>query len=154
MGGMYHHIQSFNAIANQVCNSLLFLAVVGLSLPCAAVVLPNVRFTESEMLTFSRIIAVLLLATYLVYLYFQLVSHHAMFSGDAKQVTEVAATAGPGAVAITGSIGEEGEQEGEGEDDDEAEEPVLTITAELGVLLTISVIVAMASECAPDAQLE
>lgn len=151
MGGMYYHIQSFNALANQVCNSLLFLAVVGLSLPCAAVVLPNVRFTEAEMLAFSRIVAVLLLAAYLTYLYFQLVSHHDMFSGDVKQLKDMATSSGPGAISIVGDIEAEDEQEGEDEED---EQPVLTITAELGVLLAISVIVAMASECAPEALLE
>lgn len=134
-------MQSFNALANQVCNSLLFLAVVGLSLPCAAGVLPTTHFDESDMLTFSRIISVLLLLVYLGYLYFQLVSHQDLFKAGA---------AVPKMEGGAGGVIEEETEEGDEEDGSEDEEqPALTITAELGVLAIISIIVAMASECAP-----
>lgn len=139
-GGMYHHVQSFNALANQVCNSLLFLAVVGLTLPVAAASLPGVQFSESEMLTFSRIIAVLLLLVYVAYLYFQLISHNDMFVADKGQEIEA---------ENQDQMDRNNPMTGEGDDDEEGEEPVLTITAELLTLLAISVIVAMASECVP-----
>ena len=82
---MFHYVQSFNAVANQVCNSLMFLAVVGLTLPVAAANLAEIHFTDADMLIFSRIIAVLLLATYITYLYFQLQSHSDLFKADKTQ---------------------------------------------------------------------
>ena len=141
-GGLFHHVQSFNALANQVCNSLLFLAVVGLTLPIAAATLPGVQFSENEMLIFSRIIAILLLAVYITYLYFQLMSHNDLFVASKDQ--EIVAD-------NQNQLNENNPTtEGEGDEEEEEEEqPVLTITAELLTLLTISIIVAMASECAP-----
>ena len=140
-GGLFHHVQSFNALANQVCNSLLFLAVVGLTLPIAAATLPGVQFSENEMLIFSRIIAILLLAVYITYLYFQLMSHNDLFVASKDQ--EIVAD-------NQNQLDENNPTtEGEGEEEEEEEQPVLTITAELLTLLTISIIVAMASECAP-----
>ena len=144
-------MQSFNAIANQVCNSLLFLAVVGLSLPIAAATMPGISFSSNDMLHFSRIIAILLLLVYLTYLYFQLVSHNDLFTADKGQEIQA-----PGQSErnqqqgnTNGGAQQQGEQEEESDEEDEQEEPVLTITAELSVLMLISVIVAMASECAP-----
>jgi Ca2+:H+ antiporter len=138
-------MQSFNALANQVCNSLLFLAVVGLTLPCAAGVLPNIHFTDADMLIFSRIIAVLLLLVYLAYLYFQLISHNHMFTTNAGAPK----IEGPGGEQPDTFTGMETVQEGDGDDDDdEPEQPALTITAEIGILALISLIVALASECA------
>ena len=142
-GGLYHHVQSFNALANQVCNSLLFLAVVGLMLPLAAANLPGVQFSESEMLVFSRIIALLLLLVYVTYLYFQLMSHNDLFVADKGQEIEAENQEQMNRNNPM-TEGEQGGDEGE-----EGEEPVLTVTAELLTLLAISVIVAMASECAP-----
>jgi Ca2+:H+ antiporter len=134
---MYHKTQSFNALANQVCNSLLFLAVVGLSLPCAAGVLTTISFTDTGMLYFSRFIAILLLFVYLSYLYFQLITHNDMFTGKIET---------PGGGQLTG--GECIPEEDDGDEEEEPEQPALTITAELGLLLLISVIVALASEYA------
>lgn len=144
-GGAFHHVQTFNALANQVCNSLLFLAVVGLSLPCAAGVLSTTHFNESDMLAFSRIISVLLLLVYLCYLYFQLISHQDLFTAGAAVPKIGDASGGDGAPDAVA----EGEGEADGSEGGEEEEmPALTITAELSVLAVISVIVAMASECA------
>lgn len=81
--------------------------------------------TPESTLHFSRVIAVLLLVTYIVYLYFQLVSHNKYFLPPV-------------------------DPEGEAEEEEEgAEAPALTVTAEIGVLLAISLVVAVASECAP-----
>ena len=121
-GGFNYELQYFNSVANRVSNSLLFLAVIGLVLPCVASLLPNMSFSAESMLHFSRVIAVLLLVTYIVYLYFQLVSHNKHFLPPP-------------------------DPEGEGEEEEEVEEPALTVTAELGTLLAISLIVAVASEC-------
>lgn len=116
-GGLSNKVQTFNAVSNQVSNSLLFLAVVALVLPSAAAHFPA-NFDADDMLSFSRIIAVLLLIVYICYLYFQLVSHNDLFVAEGGQ-----------------------------EEDDEEEEPALTVTAELCSLLAISLIVAAASEC-------
>lgn len=125
-GGLHYEIQEFNSVANRVSNSLLFLAVIGLILPSVMPFLPteglkSLLTTEDTTLHFSRVIAVLLLVTYIVYLYFQLVSHNKYFLPPADP---------------------ESDDEGE-----EAEQPALTVTAELGTLLAISLIVAVASEC-------
>jgi Ca2+:H+ antiporter len=143
---MRYKIQSFNMIANQVCNSLLFLAVVALTLPCAAAYLPDTRFSDADMLTFSRIIAILLLCVYLAYLYFQLISHNAMFAAPSDEPA-IGRDGQPVQPNGSGALNEpDGNSAEAGE---EAEEPALTVTAELLTLLTISVIVAAASECAP-----
>jgi Ca2+/H+ antiporter len=190
-GGLKHKVQIFNSVANQVSNSLLFLAVVGLILPwnCGQVghlmrnckkplqqdaaqsgeqaagkppvvlihsgqsvpdivanndfifdsgathhvvndpcLLYNVKapyfaaqFSSDDILAFSRVIAILLLVAYLAYLYFQLVSHNDLFTPEIEEASEAG----------------------------ETEEPALTVTAELGILFAISVVVALASECAP-----
>ena len=116
-GGLSHKVQTFNSVSNQVSNSLLFLAVIALILPSAAAYFPK-TFTDSEMLHFSRVIAIMLLIIYICYLYFQLVSHNDLFVA-----------------------------EGEGGEEEEPEEAALTITAEVLSLLVISLIVAAASEC-------
>eukprot|EP00892_Ulva_mutabilis_P007795 jgi/Ulvmu1/5388/UM022_0183.1 len=116
-GGLSNKVQTFNSVSNQVSNSLLFLAVIALILPSAAAQLPT-NFTNANMLRFSRTIAVLLLIVYVAYLYFQLVSHNDLFVAE-------------------GVSDDEGEAE---------EEPALTVTAEVLSLLTISLIVAAASE--------
>lgn len=116
-GGLNNKVQKFNALANSVCNSLLFLAVVALSLPLAAAYLPDVQFSNDDMLFFSRFIAIALIAVYIAYLYFQLVSHHDLFAA-----------------------------EDEGGDDADAEGPALTVTAEIGMLAGVSLVVALASE--------
>lgn len=126
-GGFNYQLQEFNSIANRVSNSLLFLAVIGLILPTVMPMLPNMSFNEDATLHFSRVIAVLLLVTYIVYLYFQLVSHHTYFL--------------PAAEAAEGGDGAEPEEA------EELEKPALTVTAELGALLAISLVVAVASEC-------
>lgn len=116
-GGLSNKVQTFNAVSNQVSNSLLFLAVVALILPSAAAHFPA-HFDPADMLSFSRIIAVLLLIVYIAYLYFQLVSHNDLFVAEGGPVEH-----------------------------EEVEEPALTVTAEIVSLLVISLIVAAASEC-------
>ena len=37
-GGMYYKTQSFNAVGNRTCASLLFLAAIGIIMPTAAAV--------------------------------------------------------------------------------------------------------------------
>jgi Ca2+/H+ antiporter len=146
-GGMRYQVQTFNMIANQVCNSLLFLAVVALTLPCAAAYLPDTKFSEADMLLFSRIIAILLLGVYVAYLYFQLISHNSMFVSASNEPT-IGFDGEP--VTNGGGGGASGGEGGEAEPEDEApEQPALTVTAELLTLLCISVVVAAASECAP-----
>jgi len=99
-----------------VSNSLLFLAVIALVLPLAATRLPDIDISDSKLLIFSRVIAIVLIIAYAAYLYFQLISHHDVFASV---------------------------------DDEDAEQPALTITAEVGILFALSIIVSLASECVP-----
>ncbi len=36
LGGMYHSVQTFNAVSNRACSSLLMLACIGILIPSAA----------------------------------------------------------------------------------------------------------------------
>ncbi|KAG2499052.1 hypothetical protein HYH03_003237 [Edaphochlamys debaryana] len=84
LGGLYHNVQTFNAMSNRACSSLLMLAVVGISIPSAASMLlvddPDQR--AAWVLDVSRGTAVIMLICYLCYLAFQLRTHSHLFKGD------------------------------------------------------------------------
>lgn len=119
-GGLRYKKQSFNAMSNRVCSSLLFLAVIGIVMPTAAFNLVHDHQAKPTwILDISRITAVIMLLVYACYLVFQLATHKELF--------------------------DEGDDGEEGGDEDE-EEPQLSLTASLGILTTITVLVAFASE--------
>ncbi len=62
-GGFYFKTQSFNAMGNRVCSSLLFLAVIGIVMPTAAYSLTAHKGTDdSWIVDISRVSACILLA--------------------------------------------------------------------------------------------
>jgi Ca2+:H+ antiporter len=63
-GGAYYKTQTFNAVGNRACSSLLFLAVIGIVIPTAAYQLVHDdahKGDENWILDISRICAVVLL---------------------------------------------------------------------------------------------
>eukprot|EP00198_Chlamydomonas_reinhardtii_P007601 XP_001696938.1 CAX family of cation antiporters, membrane protein [Chlamydomonas reinhardtii] len=84
LGGMYHSVQTFNAMSNRACSSLLMLACIGISIPSAASMLlvtdPALR--ADWILDVSRGTAVIMLICYACYLTFQLKTHSELFKGD------------------------------------------------------------------------
>jgi Ca2+:H+ antiporter len=61
-GGAWHHVQSFNAAANQASSSLLLLSCIGIILPTAATQLSAPGdVSQAELLAISRATALILL---------------------------------------------------------------------------------------------
>jgi len=89
VGGYYYKVQRFSQQGASTQCSLLMLSVAGIALPT---VYNNVLKDEADhqnMIEISRLVSVLLLFTYIVYLYFQLVSHSHLFEDtDATQLEE------------------------------------------------------------------
>jgi len=80
-GGLYYKTQSFNAIGNRACSSLLFLSTIGIITPTAAFqLIPEI--SHDSVLVISRACAIILLIMYALYLLFQLNTHAELFSGD------------------------------------------------------------------------
>jgi Ca2+:H+ antiporter len=62
-GGFYYKTQTFNAVGNRACSSLLFLSVIGIIVPSAASQLIHDHDgAEDWILDVSRACAVILLA--------------------------------------------------------------------------------------------
>lgn len=88
VGGMRHKVQNYSKAAAVTNSGLLNLAVMALLLP--AVLNGAHEFVEKgdeksnidAELQFSRFVSVILLITYCVYLYFQLVTHTHLFEGE------------------------------------------------------------------------
>ncbi|KAL6758013.1 cation exchanger 1 [Haematococcus lacustris] len=113
-GGLNFKTQTFNAVGNRACSSLLFLSVIGIVMPTAAGVLVlDHEGKEDWLLDVSRATAIILLVIYVLYLAFQLGTHKELFSGEGEA---------DGAV------------------------PRLSLTAALGCLTLITVIVSACSE--------
>ncbi|KAG2439186.1 hypothetical protein HXX76_004550 [Chlamydomonas incerta] len=84
LGGAFHSVQTFNAMSNRACSSLLMLACIGISIPSAASMLlvtdPALR--PDWILDVSRGTAVIMLICYACYLTFQLKTHSHLFKGE------------------------------------------------------------------------
>ncbi|KXZ52875.1 hypothetical protein GPECTOR_8g256 [Gonium pectorale] len=84
LGGLFQKVQTFNALSNRACSSLLMLACIGICIPSAASMLlvddPSLR--PDWILDVSRGTAVIMLVCYLCYLAFQLKTHSDLFKGD------------------------------------------------------------------------
>ncbi len=62
-GGVYFKTQTFNAMGNRVCSSLLFMAVIGTVTPTAAFVLTSHAGKDTSWIVdISRVSACILLA--------------------------------------------------------------------------------------------
>ncbi|GLC37749.1 hypothetical protein PLESTB_001472900 [Pleodorina starrii] len=83
LGGLFHSVQTFNAVSNRACSSLLMLACIGVSIPSAAsVILIPADLRQDWILDVSRGTAVIMLICYVCYLAFQLKTHADLFKGE------------------------------------------------------------------------
>ncbi|EFJ40822.1 Ca2+/H+ antiporter, cation antiporter, membrane protein [Volvox carteri f. nagariensis] len=84
LGGLFHSVQTFNAVSNRACSSLLMLACIGICIPSAAsmILVEDPTLREDWTLDVSRGTAVVMLVCYMCYLVFQLKTHTELFKGD------------------------------------------------------------------------
>eukprot|EP00884_Botryococcus_braunii_P017949 jgi/Botrbrau1/4838/Bobra.0325s0049.1 len=69
-------------MVNKACCSLLFMACIALVIPTAAGTFFSDEMPKSAELSVSRATAVLLAFMYILYLFFQLKTHHTAFAGE------------------------------------------------------------------------
>jgi len=122
-GGVSYKRQSFNKTSCSVNSGLLVLSCMTLIMPCI-IVATGEEGAESSALTVSRTVSVLLLLTYLCYIYFQLYSHTHLFNSDEDE---------------------------DDEDGDEDEEAILGVWGSIFWLAVITVFISLLSEYMVDA---
>jgi Ca2+:H+ antiporter len=83
IGGIFHPNQSFHEAISEVGSNLMLVACLGLIIPTifyqALVANYGVEVIEPKTLRISRITAIVLLIAFLVYLWFQVRSHHGLY---------------------------------------------------------------------------
>lgn len=128
-GGLRYHEQSFNHTANKVASSLLFMACIAIIIPSTAkVVYGGGVITPATLTNLSHVIAVLLICTYVAYLFFQLKTHADVVAGTPN-----------------GSGGAGADEEAEAAPEATVV-PALSLSGALLALTLITVLVAVASE--------
>jgi Ca2+:H+ antiporter len=166
-GGLRRQEQYFNMTVAQTAASLLALAIAGIIIPTIfdrETVLP-----VSTTAALSRGTSVVLLFVYAGYLYFQLKTHHSVFSEESQKVPMRPRKndLGPGAIkkgliGPTGLIGMPGHNDEEGSnnkklqqmlnadprlvEDEEEEEPQLSFAVAMGTLAGSTVLIAFCAE--------
>mmetsp|Transcript_6169 Transcript_6169/g.11398 ORF Transcript_6169/g.11398 Transcript_6169/m.11398 type:complete len:509 (-) Transcript_6169:124-1650(-) len=121
VGTIQNKEQHFNVLGALVNNTLLLMASFMLSLVTVFVLYfrQNKAYKNEYEVQMSRYSSILIILAYIAYLVFQLFTHQDML-GDAEK--------------------------GEGAEDDEEEEPGLSLTASLLLLLAVTMVVAVCSE--------
>lgn len=166
-GGLRRQEQYFNTTVAQTAASLLALAIAGIIIP--TVFDAQTSLSDVPTAALSRGTSVILLVVYAAYLYFQLKTHHAVFSEESQKVPmrpkkhalEASAIkrgiVNPaGLVQIPGNA-EEGSSNNEkmrkmlnqnpqGEEEDEGEEPQLSFGVAMGTLVGSTVLIAFCAE--------
>lgn len=84
LGGLKNKVQSYNQKGSHMLSSLLLLASISLVLPAAFVNSFTPHPTMSDLLSISRITALIMFVIYLLYLFFQLYTHSEMFADEAS----------------------------------------------------------------------
>jgi len=94
-GGVHRQEQEFNITVGQVMSSLMAVAATSLIIPATlyAVVVKNSSDTDKSVMMLSRGTSVILLILYVLFLYFQLVSHKELFQAKPKTDEESQETA-------------------------------------------------------------
>jgi Ca2+:H+ antiporter len=83
VGGLKYKEQRFSTMANKVSSSLLFLACIGIMIPSTGrIVYGKHVISKGVMTELSHVIAIVLLAIYIGYLFFQLKTHADCFTED------------------------------------------------------------------------
>eukprot|EP00922_Rhytidocystis_sp_ex-Travisia-forbesii_P022196 GHVS01032513.1.p1 GENE.GHVS01032513.1~~GHVS01032513.1.p1 ORF type:complete len:469 (-),score=57.89 GHVS01032513.1:158-1444(-) len=79
-GGLTHHVQRFNAKGATCNTSLLLLSSLGIAVPTVGGLTGNPE--GQRILMISRITAIVIAGTYVMFLFFQLYTHISLFSDD------------------------------------------------------------------------
>ncbi|KAI9803288.1 MAG: hypothetical protein M1825_002079 [Sarcosagium campestre] len=84
VGGLTRHEQTFDDAVSEVGSGLLLVAGLGLLVPSAffaasSSTAPDLQELRAHVLTISRITALLLLAAFFIYLFFNIRSHHGVY---------------------------------------------------------------------------
>ncbi|KAB5523959.1 sodium/calcium transporter [Coniochaeta sp. 2T2.1] len=159
-GGLRRQEQFFNTTVAQTAASMLALAVASIIVP--TVFDHNSSGSDKNVAALSRGTAVILLIVYAAYLFFQLKTHHLMFSEESKKVPAkpYRKAIKPGAVgqAMVGPAGMMAHGVSDQEqmrktmldlhpkDDDEGEDPQLHFWVAIGTLAASTVVIALCAE--------
>lgn len=86
VGGLKYKEQRFSTMANKVSSSLLFLACIGIMIPSTGrIVYGKHVISKGVMTKLSHVIAIVLLAIYIGYLFFQLKTHADCFMEEGDE---------------------------------------------------------------------
>ena len=123
-GGLKYKIQSFNLVGAQTSASVLALSTMSLIIPSAfyASLSQNEKNAKEDLLTLSRVTALILLLVYALYILFQLRTHREFFEDETEE----------------NHNGEQGEEE--------PETPSIAMASSLILLLVATVFVAICAE--------
>ncbi|KAH8740429.1 calcium antiporter [Cryptosporidium ryanae] len=78
-GGLFHHVQKFNEKGASFSTSLLMLSCMAISIPT---IVAQFDLPQHNILMISRLTAILLSFTYVLFLFFQLYTHFNLFRDD------------------------------------------------------------------------
>lgn len=167
-GGLRRQEQYFNMTVAQTAASLLALAIAGIIIP--TVFDRETNLPDSSTAALSRGTSVVLLFVYAGYLYFQLKTHHSVFSEESQKVPVKPKKNDLGPAAIkkgligpTGLVGMPGNHDEEGsnnkklqqmlnadpsidDEEGEEEEPQLSFGVAMGTLAGSTVLIAFCAE--------
>ncbi|KAF3768045.1 Calcium/proton exchanger, partial [Cryphonectria parasitica EP155] len=165
-GGLRRQEQFFNTTVAQTAASLLALAIAGIIIP--TVFDQQTTLNDSYIAQLSRGTAIILLVVYAAYLYFQLKTHHEVFSQESQKVPMRPRKNSLGAHAVKhGMVGpvammslpgrnDEGGSNSEklrkvvnedpSEDEEEGDDPQLSFPVAMGTLAGSTVLIAFCAE--------
>ncbi|KAF9266630.1 Calcium/proton exchanger [Marasmius fiardii PR-910] len=164
-GGIKYSEQGFGAAATQLNSSLLTISVIAVLLPAAFHLNVNTNpnnpsdSDESEdILKMSHGVAILLLLIYLGYLIFQLYSHTMLYTSESvsfkstrykprhKKKTDVEAEAATTSPTATLAAAGGGDEMFLDKPEEEEEEPSMSLYMAIGLLVVVTVFVAVTAE--------
>lgn len=87
VSGYRHKVSKFNVLAAQTSASMLYMAVLSFVLPAAYSSSVNDP-GDKKVVLFSRLISVVILIVYILFLFFQLKTHRRHFSGEYEEETD------------------------------------------------------------------
>jgi Ca2+:H+ antiporter len=163
-GGLRRQEQFFNITVAQTAASMLALAVAGTILP-TVFEYNHGTWTDVNEATVSRGTAVILLIVYAAYLFFQLKTHHAMFSEESQKVPAkpyrkaIKCGAISQAIVIPAHMVANGVSDQEQlrktmmnpKEDEEGDDPQLHFWVAVGTLAASTVVIALCAEFMVDA---
>lgn len=130
-GGLFHHVQKFNAQGATCSTSLLLLASLAFITPTVTSADGSATSAE-DVLTISRLTALLIAVTYCLFLLFQLGTHFSLFKDQPIYEGDAAMLGGAPAVD-SGELQEDW--------------PTISAATAAGLLFAVTLTVSLSSEC-------